>query len=140
MRYLHLWLIIEALADSKLYGKVIRGYRENADARRGKDQLFQTNDFANLLGGKFFSNFETEHHTKLETWASFGNELSHIGIKGKCPHLDYIRGTMNPNDDPEETPTPRKVKKMMPKTPTNRAKTVYTTVTADQVTGERDPE
>ena len=48
---------------------------------------------------------------------------------------------MNPNDDPEETPTPRKVKKMMPKTPTtNRAKTVYTTVTADQVTGERDPE
>ena len=83
MRYLHLWLIIEALADSKLYGKVIRGYRENADARRGKDQLFQTDEFANFLGGKFFSNFETEHHTKLETWASFGNELSHIGIKGK---------------------------------------------------------
>ena len=79
-------------------------------------------------------------HTKLETWASFGHELSHIGIKGKCPHLDYIRGTINPNDDPKETPTQRKVKKMMPKTRTNWAKTVYTTVTADQVTGERDPE
>ena len=121
-------------------GKVIRGYKENADARRGKNNLFQTSDFANLLGGKFFSNFQTDNHTKVETWANFGNNLSQIGIKGKCPHLDYMRGAMNPNEDPNETPTPKKIRKLTPKTPTNLAKTKFTTTTADQVTEKKgDP-
>ena len=110
------------------------------DARRGRDNIFQNNDFVNLLGGKFFSNFDdTNKHTKLETWASFGNGLSHIGIKGKCPHLDYMRGVMNPNDDPTETPTPKKVRKPPPKTPTNLGPTKYTIKTADQVTEDKGP-
>ena len=131
-------IIIEMHMDAKLYGKIIRGYKEDADARRGKDNLFQVSDFANHLGGKVFSNFETNEHTKLETWANFGNSLSHIGIKGKCPHLDYMRGAMNPNDDPEETPTPQKVRKITPKTSTG-PKTIFTERTADQVTENKGP-
>lgn len=111
------------------------------DARRGRDNIFQNNDFVNLLGGKYFSNFdETNKHTKLETWASFGNSVSHIGIKGKCPHLDYMRGVMNPNDDPSEIETPKKViKRPITKTPTNLGPTKYTIKTADQVTEDKGP-
>jgi len=130
----------EMQMDAKLMRKLVRGYKEDADARRGKDNIFQNNDFVNLLGGKYFSNFDdTNKHTKLETWASFGNSLSHIGIKGKCPHLDYMRGVMNPNDSPDETPTPKKVKKPTPKTPTNLGPTKYTIKTADQVTEDKGP-
>merc|ERR1719510_2936890 len=49
-----------------------------------------------------------------------------------------MRGAMNPNDDPDETPPPQKIRKITPKTSTG-PKTIFTERTADQVTENKGP-
>lgn len=98
----------EAVLDSTIFGICVRKYKEDADEKRGKHGMFNTEEFASFVKNRFYGNQDV---STSEDWKNLGRYVQHA-VKRPVP-LNYVYGAFEKKSE-EEAPTTTKKTKRTP--------------------------
>lgn len=124
----------EAIIDSRFYSKTVRKIKEDADLRRGKKQVFDAIQFADLFMAKYYKSRNNEYSTP-DYWIDVCKKVQHCYRRAQP--LLYLRGSIDYQQEVQKTVSKQKQRRSLTSNEVLKP-TKYTVQTA-QADGDKGP-